>query len=318
MPRFTHPLVAFARPAVPGASAPRLALGLLGGAVLVIGAVQLSGAGLSATFGHLIPAGDAPVSSAAGMLMLLATFAVIWPVLWLVLPLVHHRSARTLFGPEGRLNWRHFRLGLAVSVGVGIAAWAPFMITRPDVVLQAPDPKMWAVLAAIAVPLIFVQCAAEELVFRGYLLQQFAARSLSVLGWSVLPSVAFAYAHPTEAGLWGLSWFHFVFGLIMAAVTSRTANLGAATGLHVGHNVINLLLIAPAHQAAGLALFLVPEAVDTQGPRVTYLVVMFLGAALFMGIMDLRFIRAWRAARRAEVAAQDDAPTAPPRPMAAE
>lgn len=313
MVQFTHPLIAYARPAQAGASAWRTLVGIALAALFVFGFVEVARLGMAAALfgpgngpGFLhpqIPWDARSPASPLGVLLILGVFLAVWPALWVVLPLVHKRPGATLFGPEGRLNWRHFRFGVAVSLAVGVLGWAPLVIRHGPELATFGAVEIWVMFAALAVPLVFVQCAAEELLFRGYLMQQLAARSLSVLGWSLIPSLLFAYAHPTESGLWGLSWYHFVFGLIMAAVTSRTANLGGAIGLHFGNNLVNLLLIAPMDQVSGLALIQVPESVDTAGPRVIYLVVMFVGAALFMGWMDLQFIRRWRAAKQAEHAA---------------
>jgi membrane protease YdiL (CAAX protease family) len=312
MASFTHPLVAYAGPARAGASTARTLLGLVLTGLAVWAMVEIARVGMAATL-----IGDAPdgpprlprdardPSTPIGALMILGVFLAVWPALWIVLPLVHKRRGASLFGPEGRVDWRHFRWGLAVSLAVGVVAWAPLVAEHGESFVHAKPLEVWAMFAAIALPLVFVQCAAEELLFRGYLLQQFAARSFNVLGWSVLPSLLFAFAHPTESGFWGISWYHFVFGLIMAAVTSRTANLGGAIGLHFGNNLVNLLLIAPVAQVSGLAMLRVPEAVDVSPAKATYLVVMFVGAALFMGWMDLSFIRRWRAMKQAEKAARD-------------
>ncbi len=321
MSQFTHPLVAYAGPARPGASVVRTILGIALTLLTVWALVQLARMGMAATLFGDVADGPPPLDgrrtdSPLGVLLILGVFLAVWPALWLVLPLVHKRRGATLFGPEGRIDWRHFRYGLAVSFGVGAVAWAPLAAEHGAALLRADPLEVWAMFALMALPLVFVQCAAEELLFRGYLLQQFAARSFNVLGWSVLPSLLFGLAHPAEGTLWGISWYHFVFGLIMAAVTSRTANLGGAIGLHFGNNVVNLLLIAPVTQVSGLALLRTPETVDASAAKAAYLVVMFIGAALFMGWMDLKFIRRWKAMKRAEKAACAAAPA--PERVAAE
>jgi hypothetical protein len=64
-------------------------------------------------------------SSTLSLLIYLATFVGFWPALWVTLRVVHGRSGATLWGPEGRINWRHFRIGLAISLGPwggGVAA----------------------------------------------------------------------------------------------------------------------------------------------------------------------------------------------------
>lgn len=314
MAEFKHPLVAFAEPARIGATVARTLIGgaLVVGLVLIF--VRLARMGTAEALvgrsGEELGAGD--LHSPLGVLMTLGSFLAVWPALWIVLPLVHKRKANTLFGPDGKMKWRHFRLGMSVSLLVGAAAWGPLVWNHADEILIFPNLRSWLILAAIGLPMVFVQCVAEELLFRGYLLQQFAARSMSVLGWSVAPSILFGLAHPSEAGLFSMSWYHFVFGLVMAAVTSRTANLGAAAGIHFGNNLINLLVIAPSQMVSGLALFAIPSTVDFSNSRIAYLVMMFVGAALFMGFMDFRFIRAWQAARRERKAAEEAAPETPP------
>ncbi len=304
MARFTHPLIAYARPAREGAGAWRTLVGVALVAAFVFLFVKVARIGMAQALlgGHgttLLEAAS-NVHRPLGVLMTLGAFLAVWPALWLVLPLIHKRRANTLFGPSGKLNWRHFRYGAAASMAVGAAAWGPVLWDLDGAVDVFPRLGEWALLAALALPLVFVQTAAEELLFRGYLLQQLAARSLSILGWSVLPSLLFGLAHPSEGAWLGISWYHFIFGLVMAAVTSRTANLGAATGLHFGNNFVNILLVSPAAEVSGLALIEVPE--GDLAPRVAYLAMMFVGAALFMGWMDLRFLREFRASRRAEAA----------------
>ena len=312
MTEFKHPLVAFAEPARKGATTARTLIGAALVVVLVLIFVRIARLGTAEALvgrsGDELVARSADLHSPLGVLLTLGSFLAVWPALWLGLPLVHKRKANTLFGPDGKMKWRHFRLGMSVSLLVGAVAWGPLVYNHADEILIFPNLRSWAILAAIGLPMIFVQCVAEELMFRGYMLQQFAARSMSVLGWSVIPSILFGLAHPSDAGLFSMSWYHFVFGLVMAAVTSRTANLGAAAGIHFGNNLINLLLIAPSQMVSGLALFAIPSQIDFSGSRIAYLVMMFVGAALFMGFMDLRFIRAWQAAKRArreaELAAQ--------------
>lgn len=310
MTRFTHPLVAYAAPAVPGASALRTALGVCLTAGFVFLFVKVARLGMVVALlgdGVEVARDAATVHSPLGVLLTLGAFLAVWPALWLVLPLVHKRPANTLFGPGGAIDWRHFRFALAIALIVGVIAWGPLLIAHGDEVRVFPSLKAWAGLLLLAAPLIFVQCAAEEMLFRGYLLQQFAARSISVIGWSIAPSILFGFAHPTPEAWLGFSWYHFFFGLVMAAVTSRTANLGAAIGLHFGINLVNIGLIAPQELVSGLALVVVPPTVDSFAPRVAYVVMMFVGSALFMGYMDFRFIRAWRASRRAEREAADAA-----------
>ncbi|WP_148922039.1 type II CAAX endopeptidase family protein [Oceanicella actignis] len=296
---FVHPLRAFSAPAQARAELWRTALGAALAAGLAIGFGALARRGFFTAMAEGGPLATLIPPGAADMLGTLVGFLGVWPALWLVVRVLHRRPGATLFGPDGRVNWRHFRIGLGISLGVGALAWLPILHRHgPETFALAPL-GVWAPLALAAAPMIFIQAAAEELFFRGYLLQQIAARTWSILGWSVLPSALFAMAHPAAAGPLGISWYHFVFGLVMAAVTSRTANLGGAIGLHLGTNLVNLLIVSPERHLSGLALFVYPPGMDARAAIYTYIAVMFLGATVFMARMDLRFLREWKAHKRA-------------------
>lgn len=306
MPRFRHPLTEFCAAAKPTCEIWRTLLGIvlifcsliamtvlmrLGASTLMFGlpqsdASQLLGRALHET---------ARPSSTLSLMLFIATFACYWPVLWVVVRVLHRRPGRTLWGPTGRINWKHYRIGLACSLAVGALAWMPWLgqIDMREVGLRRISD--WLPLAAIGLPLLFVQTAAEELMFRGYLLQQFGARSWSIIGWSVIPSVMFAALHPGDGQPLGLNWLSLVSGLVLAAVTSRTANLGGSAGLHMGHNTVNFLLISSLQTGYEPALIVLDPEVGTRGPLLIMTAVMFVGAIIFMGRMDLKFIMAWRA-----------------------
>ncbi|MFT4792810.1 MAG: membrane protease YdiL (CAAX protease family) [Paracoccaceae bacterium] len=305
MATFRHPLTIFSEAAKPRAQIWRTLLGIVMALAMVIALSLLMRIGVDTIlFGQPQESGRALLrsalretaapSSTLSFLLYLATFAGFWPALWVTLRVVHKRSGATLWGPEGRINWRHFRIGLAISLALGAAAWMPFVYASGPEAFALRGMGAWLPILAVGLPLIFVQTAAEELLFRGYMLQQFAARTWSILGWSVLPSMMFAALHPSVDEPLGLNWFSFVFGLIMAAVTSRTANLGAAVGLHFGHNIINVLLIAPISLGMNAALISLPADLDIRGPKFVYIAVMFIGALIYMGRTDLKFLMAWR------------------------
>jgi membrane protease YdiL (CAAX protease family) len=303
MPKFRHPLTLFSEAAQPRAELWRTVLGIGFAATMVVALSLLARIGIEellfgvsgdggAMVGAALHEAAAPTSTVS-FLIYIAAFAGVWPALWITTRVVHGRSGATLWGPSRRINWRHFRIGLAISLALGAAGWMPWVYMHPDDEIVVRALRDWWPILAIGLPLVFVQTAAEELFFRGYLLQQFAARAWSILGWSVLPSLRFAALHNGLDQPLGLNWFSFVFGLIMAAVTSRTANLGAAVGLHFGHNIINVLLIAPLSLEMNAALISRPD-VDLLGPNLIYIGVMFVGALIYMGRADLKFLNAWR------------------------
>ena len=198
--------------------------------------------------------------SQASVIFQLATFAGIWPATWGALKLLHGQPFATLLSPEGRMRWGDFGRGLALAAGfwvltmvVGLAVVG--MPTRTDLPLSA-----WLVAFAPLAVMVFLQASGEELIFRGYILQQLAARWRNPLIWAALPAFLFGLAHYSSGSELGLGW-HYVavtllFGLAAAALVWRTGSLAAAMGLHTGMNLFSLSGVGLEGIIEGTQLFL--------------------------------------------------------------
>ncbi|MEW9918143.1 lysostaphin resistance A-like protein [Marimonas sp. MJW-29] len=178
---------------------------------------------------------------------------------------MHHRSFASLLGPLNLL-WQQFR---AVSFAM-IAVMAAVFLLPPydmggDYVPNMPLGQ-WLVLLLPSLFFVLVQVSAEEIVFRGYVQQQLAARFRSPLVWMILPSVLFALGHylPDAAGenaltiaLWACT-----FGVLMADLTARAGTLGPAIAVHFWNNVSAILIVSLPDELSGLALYLSPFSMD--------------------------------------------------------
>ncbi len=185
--------------------------------------------------------------------------------LWLVVRFLHKRSFLTLFGPQKRVLWRQFRIGILIALGISFAAgllqmFEPLLIAPQDQTqLERNLPtREWLLILIPALILIFIQIFAEELVFRGYMLQQLRARFQSVWIWAILPSVAFGLLH-ADPSTWGINAVFYVIhtsvvGIVLSFVTLRTGNIGAAAGLHFGNNM-SMVLMGNAGSLDGFSLF---------------------------------------------------------------
>lgn len=121
----------------------------------------------------------------------------------------------------------------------------------------------WAIWLPAAVIVIIIQAGTEELLFRGYLQQQFAAFSRNKWIWMGLPSVLFGVSHyfngygPSD-GVFYAIWATGL-GLACADLTARTGNIGAALGLHLANNMFALTLVGiKGWPSTGLMLLLFP------------------------------------------------------------
>ena len=205
----------------------------------------------------------APGRSPAALLVLLCTFGFFTLGVGLATLLLHRRPVLSLLGPL-RAGWSQFRAVLAMLGLVGLA----ILVLPPWDTGLSPEQNLpfgrWAALLPLSLAALLIQVSAEEILFRGYLQQQLAARFDSPLIWMLVPSVLFAAGHyvPSEAGenalmiaLWAA-----VFGCLMADLTARAGTLGPAIAVHLANNVVAILLISVTDGMSGLALYVSVEA----------------------------------------------------------
>lgn len=198
-----------------------------------------------------------------GVLLNLGSFVfmALGPVL--VCRLLHGRPWQTLIGPPGQATWDFLLSVRAVAILMAVL-WV--LLPAPGTLQPGLPPGRWLLLLPLTALALFVQIGAEEILFRGYLQSQLAARFRSPLVWMVLPSALFALGHyvPDEYGDNALLVvaFTFVFGLAAADLTARTGSLGAAMGLHFANNLMAIGIVSFPGHFSGLALFQLPYGPD--------------------------------------------------------
>lgn len=238
----------------------RLIAGLALTAAIYVGVIAGGFAALSGIFGRgqggdrfaMLAGGHTPASVVFLLFSFLAMAAgPLMSARWL-----HRRGAVTLIGPPGRRRRDFLCMALVILAAwlvLFVASWA---IRPPEANLAAATWLFWLPLALVG---LLVQTGAEEVVFRGYMQQQLAARFRSPLVWMVLPSAMFGLLHLDPEMHGGDAWLIVAatafFGVIAADLTARTGSLAAAWGLHFGNNVFAILVLSVEGQIDGLSLF---------------------------------------------------------------
>jgi hypothetical protein len=252
----------FVAPAMARPALWRLALGLILTAVVYV-------LGIGAIFGILV-AFSGPEGATAWMermavdstptttLLVLATFIGMGAGPMLAARWLHRRSAASLFG-TGRRLLRHFAVGMLACA----AAYLATALIPADIeVTRNLSPTLWASFLPLALVGVLVQTGAEEVLFRGYIQQQLAARFASPIAWMLLPSAVFALLHYQPAVMGENAWVVvgavFLFAVLAADLTAKTGTIGAAWGFHFANNCVAILFIAMDGPLSGLALYTVP------------------------------------------------------------
>jgi len=127
-------------------------------------------------------------------------------------------------------------------------------LRRSDVALW--DWLLWAPPFAIVV---LLQSSAEEVLFRGYLLQTLAARFQKPAIWGGIPTALFAILHWEPAASSAMNAAILVsiigFGAVAIFATYITGDLGAAMGIHFGNNLFAFLFVAHQRLFSSPVLF---------------------------------------------------------------
>lgn len=240
----------------------------------------------------------------ASVLMLLTTFLGMAAAVLLAVRLFHDRGIATLLGPRRYGPLAKTTLKVLVPLLL-LALFGSFVTDDPRANLP---PARWLLLMIPALPLLLIQVSAEELIFRGYLMQELAVRFRSRWIWFVLPAMIFGSLHldtdtfsPLNAGLVVVSTT--LFGLIAADVTVRTGSLIPAITLHFGNNLLAMMILSLDGSINGLSLFVTGVNVN-DGARVT---VFLLADVAVLSLIWCVWM--WLADRRTRLQSTGEGPT---------
>jgi membrane protease YdiL (CAAX protease family) len=189
---------------------------------------------------------DTPENGALGLLTLGLAAATLLPAA-LLAARVTGRPWRALLSVEGRVRWRWLAICLVAAIAEGVLVIVAEVVFAALGTPLGPARGDWVgwgrfvPLALAVVVAIVPQATAEEVVFRGTLVQALGAWVRPAWFGLLLSSVAFGLVH-------ALPLPGFVatgtLGLVCAWLTVRTGGLEAAVALHVLHNVSFFLVEA--------------------------------------------------------------------------
>lgn len=229
--------------------------------------------------------GETPV----GLLALLLSTGSMGVGAVVAVHLIHRRPAASLIGPLPLALRQFLRSGIAVGLlYIAVALLPPWPLAGG--LIPAMPPGQWLALLPLTLAALLIQTGSEELLFRGYLQSQLAARLPHPGVWLIAPSALFALGHwapGTYGGNAGLvALWAFGFGVAAADLTARAGTLGPAIALHLVNNVSAIALVSPQGAMSGLALYLLPFGA---GDEAAVLAILPLDlAAIFLSWLTVR------------------------------
>ncbi len=278
-----------------------IALWLGGGMVLVLVAliVIAAGSGLDEFDAWLNAAGDLDLQHLDFFVLDMLAIVIMIPAVLVAVLVTGPRPIGYLSSVAGRLRW-------AWLARTAVIAFVVFIVTIGGSVAisEMTEPAeigspQFSTRAVVAIGLILLitpfQAAAEEYVFRGYILQLVG----SWTRFSIIPIIVsvplFVSGHVYE--FWGLVDVG-IFGLTAAVLTIRTGGLEAAIAAHTANNVVLFVLDA-------LGMF---SATDDSNAGPIDLIPTIISSIVFLVWVD------WLARRQGLQRTRPPIPTPPPPP----
>jgi CAAX protease family protein len=160
--------------------------------------------------------------------------ATLIPIALVLVLVIHHARTRWLFSVRPGIRWRFLLVCLATSTVVFVAIQA-VLESYASSGRVAPQAGFWSFLAVIVLtsPL---QAAAEEIFFRGYLMQALGSAVARPWFGVVTSALVFALLH----GAQNLALFvnRLAFGLLAGLLVWWVGGLEAGIAAHIVNNVV--------------------------------------------------------------------------------
>jgi uncharacterized protein len=192
----------------------------------------------------------------------------------------HRRPWQSLVAPDLRVDWRRLSIGLGVQLAVLAGEFAAVAVLAGlPLRVGLPAPLSATLLALIVIPL---QSASEEVLFRGYLTQAIGRLVHGRGVVALIVALIFGGLHLNSHGLLTIPYFA-VFSLILSVVSLRDDRLELAIGCHTGVNLFGF--------AAGGLLGIGPAAIGLNSQAAAFnvasIALLAVNGALFYGLTRL-------------------------------
>lgn len=225
----------------------------LGGSFLVflaamVGQIPLS---IAVLFSGKMPQNNADLyslfDSNVFLFFALLTFVFAFIGLYLVVEKLHLQKFISIITSRERLDWSRILVSFGVWLIISVILFfASYFYDSSDIVLQF-NLIPFAILSFITLILMPIQTTAEELIFRGYLMQGFYNLSLNKWFPLLMTSLIFGTMHIMNPEVEKIGYLILVYyigtGIFLGIITLMDEGTELAIGFHAANNIVASLLI---------------------------------------------------------------------------
>ena len=181
------------------------------------------------------------------LVLMLLPFVFVAALVLILIRYMHNISIRAFITSRAKIDWK--RIGFSF-VGIVLLNFLFFVFSyysNPSHFQWNFDPQAFAILFLIAIVLVPLQTSAEELFFRGYLMQGFGQVFKHRIFPLLITSLLFGFMHfgnPEIDKLGPLLMVSYVsMGFFFCIITLMDEGLELALGYHAGNNLLISLLV---------------------------------------------------------------------------
>lgn len=180
--------------------------------------------------------------------LLMGMFVFTLLFFWFAIKQFQHKTLTSIITGFEKIRWKRYFFSFSVwgTLLVGFTLVSYFM--NPQELELQFDAGKFAVLLLVAVLLVPIQTATEEILFRGYLMQGFALLFKNGIIPLIITSVLFGLMHASNPeakahGLLVMMPYYILFGAFLAVITLLDEGAELSMGIHFANNLFSSLLI---------------------------------------------------------------------------
>jgi membrane protease YdiL (CAAX protease family) len=180
--------------------------------------------------------------------LMMGMFVFTMLFLWMALKFIQKKSFTSIITGYENIRWKRYFFSFGVwGILITILTIASYLISPQDIEIRF-NASEFAILLIVAVTLIPIQTATEELIFRGYLMQGFGLAFKNGIAPLLITSVLFGLMHASNPeakahGLLIMMPYYIFFGLFLGILTLLDEGAELAMGIHCANNLFSSLLV---------------------------------------------------------------------------
>lgn len=227
------------------------------------------------------------MSTLSNYILLHLSFVFIFVALLLAVRYEHKRPVLSLITPNQSIDWKKIGKSFGIFWGLLFCVMVVDYAMNPADFQFCFDPGRFLSFAPAVLALTPLQTTAEELFFRGYLLQMMALLTRNRVVLVFISGVLFMLPHlvnpEVASGFLPMALYYFAVGGFLTLVTLKSNSLEVAIGIHVATNLFAALVVNYANSVLKTESILFCSTFDPIGSLVSFCVIAIVFYLLMFG-----------------------------------